>query len=159
MLLDILIAIPIIWGLVRGLMKGIISEVMAILAIILGVMGARYWGVELATWIHSQYQWQDTVCRVLAYALLFIGIAVALSIMASLLSRLFKAIHLGGINRLLGGVFGMLKWGIIVLVVLFCIEQLDRSFEVMPKDLKTTSKLYPIGTNLAEQVFQEITNL
>ena len=34
MALDILIAIPLLWGLFRGVVKGLITEMMAILAII-----------------------------------------------------------------------------------------------------------------------------
>ncbi|MBQ4508506.1 MAG: CvpA family protein [Paludibacteraceae bacterium] len=155
--LDIIILLPVFWGLVRGLMQGLISEVMAILAIILGCLGAYWWAGRCAAWLHAQWAWQPAVCNAVAYALIFIAIAVALTVLANLLSRLFKAINLGGINRLCGGLFGMAKWALVVLVVLFCVNQLDSFFHFMPDSLKSSSLFYQPAVDLANRLWLEVT--
>ena len=155
--LDILILLPVLWGMVRGLMQGLISEVMAILAIILGCLGSWWWSGRFAAWLHAQLSWQPTVCTAVAYALIFIAIAVSLTILANLLSRFFKAINLGGLNRLCGGLFGMAKWALVVLVVLFCVNQLDLYFHFMPDSLKNSSFIYQPAVNLANRLWLEVT--
>lgn len=155
--LDVIILLPLVLGLIRGLMKGFVSEVMSILAIILGGIGARLWGNGFALWLHRQWAWPDAVCTAVAYALIFIGIAIALSIVAYLLARLFQAIHLGGLNRLAGGVFGMLKWAVVVLVAVFCVDAVNGQFGFIPKEAIASSRLYPIALDLAQQLWHTVT--
>ena len=151
--LDILIVLPVLWGLVRGLMQGLVSEVMAILAIIFGCLGAYWWAGRFAAWLQAQLSWQPAVCNAVAYALIFIAIAVSLTVLANLLSRFFKAINLGGVNRLCGGLFGMAKWALVVLVVLFCVNQLDIYFHFIPDSLKDSSLCYRPAIDLANRIW------
>jgi len=152
MILDILLVLPLLWGLVQGLIKGLISEVMAILAIILGVLGARLGGADFAVWLHRVFAWPNAACNTISYAILFIAIAIALSIAAVLLMRLFRAIHLGGLNRFLGGIFGILKWGLVVLVIVYCLHQLDTLLHFLPSNWTSTSILYPWMVSLSSQL-------
>ena len=154
--LDIIILLPLLIGLVRGLMKGLVIEITSIVAIVLGILGSRLWGAMFATWLLRQFAWPESVCVVLAYALLFLGISVLLHLVAKLLTKLFKKISLGWLNRLLGGVFGTLKWGIIVLVMVLCLHQLDKQFEFIQKDLKQQSVVYMQAAPLAEKMWVEV---
>ena len=153
MLLDIFIVIPLLWGLIRGVVKGFITEMMAILAIILGIVGARAWGLMLATWITQQTNWTLPVCQAVAYIVLFLGITIALSLLATILSKLFKAIHLDGINRILGGLFGLLKWGLLIMVVVFCVHLLDMQFHFLSGNLVENSRLYPLFVEWSSALF------
>ena len=154
--LDIIILLPLLIGLVRGLMKGLVIEITSIVAIILGIVGSRLWGAVLATWLLRQFAWPESVCVVLAYVLLFVSISILLHLLAKLLTKLFKKISLGWLNRLLGGVFGTLKWGIIVLVMVLCIHQLDKQFNFIQKDLKQKSVVYMQAAPLSEKMWVEI---
>ena len=154
--LDIIILLPLLIGLVRGLMKGLVIEITSIVAIILGIVGSRLWGAMFATWLLHQFAWPESVCVVLAYALLFLGISILLHLLAKLLTKLFKKVSLGWLNRLLGGLFGILKWGIIVLVMVLCIHQLDKQFEFIKKDLKQQSVVYMQAAPLAEKMWVEV---
>ena len=154
--LDIIILLPLLIGLVRGLMKGLVIEITSIVAIILGIVGSRLWGAMFATWLLHQFAWPESVCVVLAYALLFLGISILLHVLAKLLTKLLAKVSLGWLNRLLGGLFGTLKWGIIVLVMVLCIHQLDKQFEFIQKDLKQQSVVYMQAAPLAEKMWVEV---
>lgn len=154
--LDILILLPLLIGLVRGLMKGLIVELSSIVAIILGFMGAKYWSASFATWLMQQFNWSETACIVVAYALLFAGIALALNILARLLSKLFQKIQLGWLNRLLGGVFGVAKWGIVIVALVLCLHNLDKQFQFIQPELKDKSIVYTTLTPYAEKAWEEI---
>jgi membrane protein required for colicin V production len=154
--LDLIILLPLLIGLVRGLMKGLIYELTSILAIILGFVGSRLLAAEFATWLFQQFAWPESVCIVVAYSLLFTGISILLHLLSKLLTKLFAAVSLGWLNRLLGGLFGTLKWGIIVLVMVLCIHQLDKQFEFIQKDLKQQSVVYMQAAPLAEKIWVEV---
>ena len=154
--LDILILLPLLIGLVRGLMKGVIVEVSSIVAILLGFFGAKYWSAAFASWLMQQFDWSETACIVVAYALLFAGIALGLNIVARLLSKLFQKIQLGWLNRLLGGIFGTAKWGIVIVALVLCVHNLDKQFQFIQPELREKSVVYTTITPYAEQAWEEI---
>ena len=154
--LDIIILLPLLIGLVRGLMKGLVIEIASIVAIVLGYIGSRLWGAMFAAWLIKQFSWPETVCMVVAYALLFIGISLLLHILARAISKLFQKVSLGWLNRLLGGIFGTLKWAIIVLTLVLCVHRLDEQFQFIQPDLKEQSIIYMQAAPLSEKMWAEI---
>ena len=126
--LDVLLVLPLLFGLIRGLMRGLISEIIAIVVVILGVLGARFGAPAFSAWLLAQFAWPQGVCDVVAYILLFMAIAIVLAIVAKLLNKFMKAIHLGWANRLAGGLFGTAKYALIVLVVVFAMDRTNDAF-------------------------------
>ncbi len=156
--LDIVILLPLLVGLVRGTMRGLITEVIAIAAVILGFIGAKLWGQLFSQWILTQFTWPQPVCDAVAYALLFLAIAIALNIVGRLISKLLKAINLGWINRALGATFGVLKWSLIVLAIVFCVNKLDMQFHFLQKELRQQSIIYPEAVKLADKALDYVKN-
>lgn len=154
--LDIVILLPLIIGLVRGLMKGFVTEIIAILAVVFGFLGAKLWGAQFSAWITTQFTWPQPVCDAVAYALLFLAITLALNVVGRLFSKLLKAINLGWINRLLGGAFGVMKWALIVLAVVFCVNKADEYFHFLKPELKAQSLLYPKAVIYADKALNYI---
>ena len=142
--LDVILVLPLVVGLVRGLMRGFISEVIAIVVVILGVICARYGAPSFSAWLLAQFVWPKGVCDVVAYTLLFLGVAIVLSFLAKMLSKFMRAIHLGWANRLLGGAFGVLKFGIIVLLIVFVMDRTNDAFHWLDESpVVKTSVVYP----------------
>lgn len=154
--LDIVILLPLLIGLVRGLMKGFIIELTAILAVILGFIGMKIWGSVFTVWLIKQFAWPEAICSVVAYALIFLGITISLNIIAKLLSKLFKAVHLGWLNRLGGAIFGVIKWTAIMLLVVLCVHRLDDQFHFFKQDLKKKSIIYNYTTPLSEKAWTQV---
>jgi membrane protein required for colicin V production len=81
---------------------------------------------------------------VVAYILIFLAIAIVLSILARLLHKFLRAVHLGWANRLLGGMFGLCKYGIIVLIVIFAMDRTNQAYHWLDKSpVVKTSVVYP----------------
>ena len=151
--LDVLLLLPLLVGLVRGLMRGFISEVIALVVVVLGVLGARLWVKPLSAFILAQFAWPQGVCDVVAYTLLFLAIAIALSILARLLNKFLRAIHLGWANKLLGALFGIIKYGVIVLVVVFIMDKTNQSFHWLDEaQIVKTSVIYPHMVNIVRSI-------
>ena len=142
--LDVLLVLPLVVGLVRGLMHGFISEIIAIVVVILGVLGARLWAPAFSTFLLAQFAWPQGVCDVVAYTLLFLGIAIVLAIVAKMLTKFMRAIHLGWANRLLGGAFGVAKYGILVLIAVFVMDRTNQAFHWLDNaPVVKSSVVYP----------------
>ena len=151
--IDILILLPILVGLVRGLMRGLVTELIAILGVVLGVLGARVWGKMFTAWLLTTFTWPEAVCRLVAYTLLFLGIAIVCNWCGRLLGKLLRAIHLGWLNRLLGGAFGTLKWAIVVLVLVFIVHQADAAFHFLQPEVKAESVCYGPAVQTTQQIW------
>ena len=137
-------------------MKGLVIEIASIVAIVLGYIGSQLWGAMFAAWLIKQFSWPETVCMVVAYALLFIGISLLLHVLARAISKLFQKVSLGWLNRLFGGIFGTLKWAIIVLTLVLCVHRLDEQFQFIQPDLKEQSIIYMQAAPLSEKMWAEI---
>ena len=155
--LDAILLLPLVIGLVRGLMRGLISEVIAFVVVILGVLGARFGAPPFSAWLLKQFAWPQNACDVVAYTLVFLAIAIVLSIVARLLTKFMHAIHLGWVNRLLGGVFGLLKFGLMVLLAVFILDRSDKAFHWMEKSpIVQTSIVYPQMVKLCDTIYHSV---
>ena len=142
--LDVVLLLPLLVGLVRGLMRGLISEVIAIVVVILGVLGSRYAAPPFSAVLFKWFEWPQGVCDIVAYVLIFLVIAIILSILARLLVKFLRAIHLGWANRLLGGLFGMLKYGVLVLIAVFVLDKSNEAFHWQEDEpVFKSSVMYP----------------
>lgn len=142
--LDILLLLPLLVGLVRGIMRGLVSEVIAIAVIILGALGSKLWAPPFSKWLLAQFAWPQQVCDVVAYVLLFLGIAIVLSIAAHWMTKILSAIHLGWLNRLGGALFGVAKYGLIVLIVVFVMDRTNQAYHWLDESpVVKTSIVYP----------------
>lgn len=125
-------------------MRGLVSEIIAIAVVILGVLGSRLWAQTFSAWLLQQFAWPAEVCDVVAYVLIFLAIAIVLSILAKLLHKFLRAIHLGWANRLLGGAFGICKYGILVLIVVFAMDRTNEHYHWLDNSpVVKTSVVYP----------------
>ena len=151
--LDVLLVLPIVVGLVRGLMRGLISEIIAFAVVILGVIGAKYSSPAISSWLLTQFAWPQGVCDIVAYTVVFLAIAVLLSLMARLLNKFLKAIHLGWANRLLGAVFGAGKYGVVVLIAVFILSKSNEAFHWLDEaPVVKSSVVYPHMVQIVEYI-------
>ena len=142
--LDVILVLPLLVGLVKGFMHGFISEIIAIVVVILGVLGARFGAPAFSAWLLTQFAWPQGVCDVVAYTLLFLSVAILLSITARLLTKFLRVIHLGWAHRLMGGVFGIAKYGLIVLIIVFAMDRTNDAFHWLDQSpIVSTSVVYP----------------
>ena len=151
--LDIVILIPVVFGIIMGLKRGIVKEVFAITGIVLGIVVSRAYAGEAAVWLNDQVStWDINLLRPIAAFIIFIAVAVICNLLAYLLTKLFKLIALGWLNRLVGGLFGAFKWVLIVSVIVLCIDMLDGVLHFIKPELKEGSMLYPYCLKLMQSL-------
>ncbi len=150
--LDIIILLPLIYGVIRGLMRGVVMEVFAIAGIILGIIASKMFVGEVATWLQQYSQWDISLLRPIASFVIFLLVAIACNLLARLLTKIFKMIALGWMNRLAGGLFGAAKWILIMAVIITCVDLLDGVLHFIQPELKQSSILYPYALQLTEML-------
>ncbi|NWF54152.1 MAG: CvpA family protein [Syntrophaceae bacterium] len=108
-----LIGISVIYSLIRGLIR----EIFSFLAIILGFFGASYGYSRAAEWLKGWVD-QETVAHILGFAILFLLIALGVSLLGKLLSKVVHKGGLGWADRMGGAAFGLLKAILLIAIIL-----------------------------------------
>ncbi len=118
LIFDIVVALVLLFGLYKGVSNGIIKELAFFAAIILGIYVSKLVSPDVAEWVMGFSGWDYDVCLIVAYGILFFAVAFGLHFVASLITKALRQISLGWLNKLLGAVFGVLKFGLIISVLL-----------------------------------------
>jgi membrane protein required for colicin V production len=97
-----------------GFWRGLIHELMALLGWPFALVLCKLFAGDLAPLLPLK---QETARIVGSYALIFIAALIVWSVLTRLLVRLLKSVGSGWADRLLGGLFGVLRGGMILLVL------------------------------------------
>jgi len=103
-------------SLLLGLWRGLVYEVLSLLGWPLAFVLSKLFAGNIAPLMPGT---QETVRITLAYAAVFVAALIVWGVLAWLLSKLMKAVGLGWLDSLLGGLFGLLRGGIVVLVLVW----------------------------------------
>ena len=116
--LDIIIIVSIAVSTFLGLRTGIIKAVLSLVGLIVGVILAGRYYVPFSEQLG--FIPQENVAKIVAFAIIFIGILIVARVLASLLKWAASAILLGWIDRLVGAIFGFVLgaifWGAILAI-------------------------------------------
>ena len=153
--LDLIILIPIALGFVFGLFKGLIKELASLAAIFLGVYGAKVFAPSVSVFFIHTFSFSPKTALPITYLFIFILIAALLLILARMLDNIFNSIALGGLNKLLGGIFAALKYALVVSVLLNVFDALDSRFPIIKQKSKSESIGYKPFMKLAPTLWDE----
>ena len=143
--LDIIIAVPLLYGLIKGFFNGLVKEVTSLLALFIGV----YVAINFSEYLEPKFidildGYQEFV-PVLAFGVLFLVSVLCIKGLGFVVDKLTKALALGIFSRLFGGVFGFLKVVVIFSFLLFVITD----YNLVNKQTREDSVLLEPLTDVA----------
>jgi len=136
--LDLIIAVPLGYLIFKGYKRGLIFELAALLGVVFGSVVA----VRLAHWFSGLVGLDGTNAMLISFFVLFIIVVIAALLLAKIVERFVKLIHVGFINNLAGALLGMLKGVCIIGVLLYYVAIIDLNERVLTRNTKQTSMLY-----------------
>lgn len=157
-IIDIILGSLILFGLIRGVMKGLFVEVASLVALIAGVYGAIHFSDFAAGFLESKLDWDEKYINIVAFAITFVIIVLLIALAGKALTKLANFAALGVLNKLLGGVFGALKIGLILSVLLIVFDNLNNSIPFTDEEDLKESILYTPVKDLAPMIFPSILN-
>lgn len=153
---DIIIAALLLFGFVRGLMKGLFVEVTSLVALVAGVYGAIHFSYFLGDWLKNSVQWDEKYVSLIAFAGTFVIILVVIALLGKILTKIADFASLGILNKLLGGVFGALKIGLILSVVFIFFGRMNDTIPFVKQESLNESILYEPVKKIAPTIFPSI---
>lgn len=113
---DIAVVAILLASLLIGVWRGLVYEVLSLLGWPLAFVLSRVYANDVAPMMPGE---QETMRTALAYAAVFVAALIVWGILAWLVSRLVKAVGMGWLDRVLGGVFGALRGGLVVIALVW----------------------------------------
>lgn len=104
------------FSLVLGTLRGLTREVLALVAWVAAFLAAGLFGGDVAPLLARQIA-DENLRALAAVVVVFIGTLVAMSVAALLISRLIRSAGLATEDRVLGGIFGMARGLLAVLIL------------------------------------------
>ncbi|TSE38045.1 Colicin V production protein [Tepidimonas fonticaldi] len=120
---DVILLAVLAASVVLGWWRGLLYEVLSVLAWVAAFVVAQRWALEAAAWLPSSAEWSDPLRYATGFAVLFVATAFAGGLAAWLVRQGTQAVGLRPIDRVLGGVFGVLR-GVLLLMAATLLVQL-----------------------------------
>ena len=141
--IDIIIGGMIILGFTRGLMKGLFVEVASLVALVAGLYGAIHFSYFAGEFLVDSFpSWEEKYVNLVAFAITFIVILIAVTMAGKILTKVADFASLGILNKILGGVFGGLKMAVIAGAALVFFDRTNNTLEFVEEEKIQESALY-----------------
>ena len=103
--------------------KGFVSEVMSLVAVVMGVLSAVVFFKQGALFVRDSYMPETKVIpEVLSFVVIFLAVFIIIKVLQMMLKNIIEGIHLGALDRVLGFLFGIAEGLIIVCLLLFLLN-------------------------------------
>ena len=156
---DIILGIILLIAFYTGYKKGLFVALASLIGLVLGAIGAIYFSDYAGAYIAQWFDWSDKTTKLVAFAVTFLAIVFIVSLLGKFLTKVADFAMLGIFNKILGGVFGALKFAFIVSVVLMFVNAYSGiGGYVISEEKKENSKLYYPVAALAPLVVPHILN-
>jgi membrane protein required for colicin V production len=151
-ILDIILAVPLLWALYRGFRKGLIYMIASLTALVLGVLGAIRFHEQAGVILNNWFKINPEHLNLVAFAVSFIIIVLIVHTAAFLVDRLIRAVALSFVNRAAGMVFGLFVTAFVVSIILMPLDAANRKKEFIGQETIDGSLLYQPLTKFAPAV-------
>jgi membrane protein required for colicin V production len=158
MTFDILFILIFIWAAIRGFTRGFIMQLTTLLALIIGIYFAIWFSGYISAIIQNKSGTEGGYLPIISFAITFLIIVIGVNLFGKLIGRLVEAIGLGTVNRLLGVLFGIIKYAILISAILTILNAFNSRLRFLPEDRIKESHLYRPLSALVPALFPRILN-
>lgn len=153
---DIVILLILLFGFIHGMMKGFVMELAGFIGIIFSIYVARFKSGVAISLLESLLGVGTEISPVVAYGLTFIASMTLFHFVAVLVNKFLNIISLGWLNRLLGGVFSLAKYVLIVSIFVNLFELINERLNIVKSDWAAERAVYNRVKKVAPKILPYI---
>ncbi|TBW27064.1 CvpA family protein [Gramella sp. KN1008] len=153
---DIILSLVLLYGLVRGIFRGLLAELASLVGIVAGIYGAVHFSHFLGSALSAWVDWKPQYINLISFAVTFILIVFLVSLAGKMLTKIAAFAALGVVNKLLGGVFGLLKSAFVASVIIMFFKATNERIEIVEDRTLEESILYEPVEGIAPIILPSI---
>ena len=166
MLIDIIFIVLLLAAIVKGYSNGLIIAVFSLLALVIGLAAAIKLSIVTANWLKDAIHVAAKWLPVIAFAVIFIIVVLAVRLGARALEKTAELVLLGWVNKLGGILLYIALYTVIFSVLLFYAEKINlltpgtiassKTYEFIkpwgPKAMNAIGTLVPVFKDMFQQL-------
>lgn len=154
---DIVILVILVYSFVRGFMKGLFIEVAGLIAIFLGAYAAIHYAHNVEFFLkESMLEWSDKVNKITAFIFTFLVVVIIVITIGKMLTKLADITALGLANKIMGGIFSVLKSALILSVLFTFFGRINNTLPFVNDETLNESYFYHPIKEIAPTIFPSI---
>jgi len=140
MILDLITGIVVVFGFYQGFSNGLIKTVFATLSLIVAIVAALKLSPGVMGILENAIGINQGLSFILGFVLTFILFVVVIRFIGKKLEKLMETLHIGGLNKLMGGIMMGLFYALLISLGVFLIDKV----ELLSDKQKNASYAYPL---------------
>lgn len=140
--LDWVIVATLAIGFIAGFIKGVIQQAFSLGGLVLGIICGTLLYKPFADLLHGFLKMSDKTACIVAFIVILLVVPIVCGLLGKLLSKLVHAASLGFVDRLLGGVFGLFKFLVVIGLIIKLLVITGLQDNLVDKSERKQSKLY-----------------
>lgn len=160
---DIILLLPLLWGIYWGVYKGIISQLTSFAGIIIAAYVSIKYYSYIAAFINAHVD-EDTsqhYVSIATFVVVFILVLLIIFLISKQIEKLTKALNIGYLNHIAGGIFGLVKWAFLVSIILVLLNLFSQETNEKYIDFHNTwvyNHLVEIAPRIMPNVFNKLSD-
>lgn len=149
---DIFIVVALVLSVAYSAFRGLVREVFSLLSLGVGYLVALNFQDNFAEWL-SDYIENDILAHLMAYAILFATAYLVIFFIGKLVKKYVKKSEMiTRVDRIWGGVLGLIKGVFIVVIVLFPLQFFESTYDKLTDDSVLRPYLEDVTTFLGDNI-------
>lgn len=143
-------------GAITGLFKGLITMVTSLAALLLGAWLSMKFSYVTGGFLNSKFSLDGQYVTTLSFIITFLIVVIGVHLLGKTVGSLAKAIALGGIDKILGMVFGVLKSAFIISAVVAALNSFQPTSSLFGEQMEDESFTYGKIQPIAPFIFKQL---
>lgn len=155
--IDMILGLIFVIGFFSGFKKGFFQSLTSLLGMIVAAYAAMYFYGYVEDELLRREYFSPDLSRLASFILTFIIVYILFGILGKILTKMADFMMMGLVNKLLGGVFSVLKYAFLASLLFMFVNTTDY-FSILTEEDRETSILYGPVATLAPAIMPEIQN-
>ena len=151
-MVDILILTVLVTGLLLGFKSGLVRQVIGLAGLLAAAFLGTVWAQQAGSIATAIFGVAEEYASWVGFGVVFLGVYIAAMVLSQFAMKLVKTLHLSSINRMAGGIFGVLKSVVLLGVLAMVLARVD----LPPEDMRNGSQLYGPLVQITELAWSHI---
>lgn len=157
-LLDIAIALPLIYGMYKGFSRGFVMEIFSLLAWFVAFYVAFNFSDSISNSVIDEPIKEKSYMPSIIFLIILIGVGVGVYLIGKIIEKSVKITMLSLPNKIAGLAFGFVKFLYFSGVVLLLISSFPKSKNILSKETKNDSALFAFATGFVKNTIPGVTS-
>ncbi len=154
--IDIFLGIFLTVGVIRGIWNGFFAELGSLISLLIGIWAALKFSTLTASTLENHVSWSPQKIQILAFILTFVAVVIAITLITKMLTKTAGLVGLGLVNKIMGGVLGLLKTILILSVLLNLFGKINANEHFATKETTDQSIFYNPISLVAARIYPTI---